>query len=108
MAWGEPERAIRTGEWRPSVETQGYRQREEEAHAVVCNMAWIEGECPMGNIPAIFGFDAQGKLTNKVIARPERGIKEAINIMLYRGVLEPTQEIGYLIEDWEMAGRARR
>lgn len=108
MDWHQPELAIRTKEWNPSKETLGYRQREEEAFAVICNMAWLEGECPMGNVPGVFGFDEDGNLTNKVIARPERGVKEAVAIMLQREVLEPTQEIGYLIGDWEMAGRARR
>lgn len=110
MDWHLPELALRTGEWKPHKgETLGKASTAEtEAHAVVCNMAWLEGECPMANVPAIFAHDGQGKLTNKVIQRPERGVKEALRIMLHQGVLEPTEEVGMVLGDYAMIGAARR
>lgn len=108
MNWRLPEMALRTGTWRPDKgETFGQHFVEEEAHAVVCNMAWIDGECPFMNIKGWWTLDDRGEpLVMK--QRPERGVLEAVRMMVDQGTLEPTREVGFLLHDYEMVGRARR
>lgn len=106
MAWGLPALLIRRGEWKPATETHGHSAVETEAHAVVCNMAWIEGECPMANVPGRFEYNEKGE-PGRMLDRPERGLKEAVGIMLHHGVLTPTVEVGLFVNDWAMIRRAR-
>ena len=109
MDWHRPELAIRKGEWKPSQgESFGQHFLEEEAHAVVCNMAWINGECPMENIKGVWAKDEYGELTTRQLVRPERGVLDGVRILLAQGSLEPTLEVGLLLHDYDIAREARR
>jgi hypothetical protein len=95
--------AIRKGEWKPQAgETLGNPHLETEAHAIVCNMAWIDGECPYDNIKGKFAADSFGKPTTKVLQRPLRGVREGLQIMLQKGVLRRSVEVGLILNDYSI------
>lgn len=110
MDWHLPEMALRTGQWRPwAGETRGQASTVEyEAHAVVCNVGWLGGECPMENLPGLLKKDEWGQDTTAVLRKPVRGVKEAVRMALHMLVLRPTLEVGLLLDDPAIISAASR
>lgn len=106
MNWHYPQMAVRIGEWRPDKgETQGHSHLEAEAVSVVCNIAWLGGECPLDSIVGVLAKDQWGNDTTRVLRKPVRGVREATRIALDRMSVRPTVEVGLLLNDWDMVRR---
>jgi len=106
MDWHLPEMAIRTGIWKPNVDTLGQASTSEyEAHAIVCNIGWLDGECPMDTLPMEFYLDENGAKTTKIKKHKVRGVMEAVEAALDIGALRPTVELGLLTNNHRMVTR---
>lgn len=106
MDWYLPELALRTGNWRPDRgEGQGNYHLGAEANAVVVNMAWLGGECPMESIPGKLKKDQFGRDTTVIEKRPARGVVEGVRIALGLGSIRQSVEVGLLLNDYGMISR---
>jgi len=96
-----PEWALAKGVWQPhkgELTADGWATAWE-AHSLVTNVAWLEGECPLSDLASTFETDEFGKMTTKVRQRPHYGARHALKALLACGTILPTVDVGHLLAD---------